>query len=101
MEIKKLLPIGSVVLLKEGQKRLMIFGVKQTNTDGQAIEYDYIGVMYPEGFMGGDNQYLFYHKDIDSVVFTGFEDDERTQFLDRLSQYYGEDPGKSSEQSFE
>ncbi|MCL2024084.1 MAG: DUF4176 domain-containing protein [Oscillospiraceae bacterium] len=28
MQIKKLLPIGSVVLLKDGQKRLMIFGIQ-------------------------------------------------------------------------
>lgn len=32
MEIRELLPIGSVVLLKDGQKRVMIYGVKQTDT---------------------------------------------------------------------
>ena len=51
MEIKKLLPIGSVVLLEEGKKRLMIYGIKQTEQETQQ-EYDYIGVVYPEGNMG-------------------------------------------------
>ena len=29
--IRELLPIGSVVLLKEGTKKAMIFGIKQTD----------------------------------------------------------------------
>ena len=87
MEIKGLLPIGSVVLLEEGTKRLMIFGVKQTNEDTN-IEYDYIGVLYPEGNIGNENQFLFNHEDIKEVVFTGYEDEERFDFLDRLDDYY-------------
>ena len=74
MEIKGLLPIGSVVLLKNGQKRLMIFGVKQTDND-TGVEYDYIGVMYPEGNMGEAGQYLFNHSDIDQEFFRGYEND--------------------------
>ncbi len=31
MDIRELLPIGSVALLKNGQKKLMIHGVKQTD----------------------------------------------------------------------
>lgn len=69
--VKDLLPIGSVVLLKDGDKRLMIYGVLQVadedeGHDGEVPEeYDYIGVLYPEGNIGGDHQYLFYHKDSD------------------------------------
>ena len=33
MTVKELLPIGSVVLLKNGKKRVMIYGIKQTNND--------------------------------------------------------------------
>ena len=39
--MKKYLPIGSVVLLKEGKKRLMIYGIKQIDINTK-IEYDYI-----------------------------------------------------------
>ena len=66
MEVKNLLPIGSVVLLKDGTKRLMIFGIKQTDNSTN-IEYDYIGVLYPEGNIGENGQFLFNHEDIQNV----------------------------------
>ena len=87
MEIKELLPIGSVVLLEEGKKKLMIFGVKQTDNETEK-EYDYIGVLYPEGSLGEKGQFLFNHQDIKEVVFKGFEDEERTSFLEHLAEYY-------------
>lgn len=90
MKISELLPIGSVVLLKEGSKKTMIFGVKQTSDDDVSIDYDYIGVMYPEGFLGGNYQFLFNHEDIQEVFFRGYEDEERNDFIERLSEYYTE-----------
>ena len=90
MKIQELLPIGTVVLLKNAEKRVMIFGIKQTSTDWNEEEYDYIGVMYPEGYMGGENQFLFNHEDIATIVYTGYEDNERKGFIARLSQYYKE-----------
>lgn len=89
MNISDLLPIGTVVSLKGGTKNLMIFGIKQTNADDN-IEYDYIGVMYPEGFIGREYQFLFNHSDIGDVIFMGFEDKERDEFLSKLSAYYSE-----------
>ena len=88
MEIRDLLPIGSIVLLKNGEKKLMIFGIKQTSTDGEEMEFDYIGVMYPEGYLGGEYQFLFNHKDIAEVIFRGYEDAERTEFLVKLAEVY-------------
>lgn len=87
MDIKGLLPIGSVVLLNNGTKRLMIFGVKQTDSNTN-IEYDYIGVLYPEGNMGEAGQFLFNNEDINHIDFTGFEDEERTKFINNLEQFY-------------
>ena len=87
MEIKELLPIGSVVLLKEGKKKLMTFGVKQTDSNTNK-EYDYIGVLYPEGNIGDGGQFLFNHDDIDEVFFNGYEDEERETFIENLAKYY-------------
>ena len=87
MEIKKLLPIGSVVLLEEGKKRLMIYGIKQTEQETQQ-EYDYIGVVYPEGNMGQGTQFLFNHNQIKEVFYKGFEDEERRMFIERLADSY-------------
>ena len=41
MRIKDLLPIVSIVLLKDGEKRLMINGIMQSDASGNGQEYDY------------------------------------------------------------
>ena len=89
-DVRKFLPIGSVVVLKNGTKRLMIFGIIQSNAENASEEYDYIGVPYPEGNMGQDYQYLFYHNDIEQVFFRGFDDVERQEFVDNLEAFYEE-----------
>lgn len=88
MNIKELLPIGSIVLLKDGEKRLMIDGVMQSNEGGNGEEYDYLGVLYPEGHIGDQFQYLFNHEDIDKIIFRGYEDEERDNFIKKLKAFY-------------
>lgn len=83
------LPIGSIVLLKGGTKKLMIFGIMQSDqSDALSEEYDYIAVPYPEGNMGQEYQYLFNADDIATVVSHGYEDTERTEFLNKLDEYF-------------
>ena len=65
----------------------MIFGVMQTD-NSTGTEYDYISVLYPEGNMGEAGQYLFNHSDIDQIFFTGYEDKEREQFIEKLADFY-------------
>ena len=84
MKVKELLPIGSIVLLKDGEKRLMISGVLQSNPEGDGDTYDYLGFLYPEGHIGDQFQYLFNHEDIDNLIFRGYEDEERDEFLRKL-----------------
>ena len=88
MKIKELLPIGTIVLLKDGEKRLMINGILQTDMNKTQKKYDYIGILYPEGHIGEGFQYLFNHEDISEIIFRGFEDSERDEFLDKLSKIY-------------
>lgn len=83
--MKALLPIGSIIRLKDGVKRLMIYGIYQSEEDSD-IEYDYIGVIYPEGNIGDDFHFLFQHEDIEEVYFRGYEDEEREDFLKRLEE---------------
>ena len=88
MKIRELLPIGSIVLLKNGEKRLMVIGILQTDENGAGKNYDYIGVLYPEGHIGEHFQYLFNHEDIAQIVFRGYEDEERNAFLEKLAAFY-------------
>lgn len=67
------LPIGSVVLLKEGKKRVMVYGRKLKSRDDNK-EYDYIGCLYPEGYLASDDVILFNHNQIQLVYFIGFQD---------------------------
>ncbi len=88
------LPIGSVVRLKNGEKRLMIFGIIQSEVDNPKNQYDYIGVPYPEGNMGDEYQYLFYHEDIEELHFKGFEDIERQIFINKLIEHFNDSENK-------
>ena len=83
-----LLPIGSVIRLAGGEKRLMIYGVKQSDNEGDGKEYDYVAVLYPEGNLGTEYQYMFNHSDIEDVYFRGFEDIERQNFIELISKAY-------------
>lgn len=83
----EMLPIGSVVHLEGGNKRMMIFGILQADSGNPDKIYDYVGVPYPEGNMGAEHQYLFMHQDVVQVHARGFEDVERSQFLARLEEH--------------
>lgn len=87
MNVNELLPIGSVVLLEGAKKKLMIYGVGQTQLN-EDKDYDYIGVVYPEGNMGEGSQFLFNHSDIAEVVFEGYTDEERNIFIEKLKEFY-------------
>ncbi|MBQ6832059.1 MAG: DUF4176 domain-containing protein [Oscillospiraceae bacterium] len=85
--VKSLLPIGSVIRLNGAQKCLMVFGVCQTHKESNET-YDYIGVLWPEGNLGAETQILFEHKDIQEILFVGYETEERNAFVNRLSEFY-------------
>ena len=89
MNVNELLPIGSIVLLEGAEKKLMIFGVGQTQLE-ENKDFDYIGVVYPEGNMGEGSQFLFNHSDKEEIVFRGYEDEERDNFLEMLNSYFEE-----------
>lgn len=78
-----LLPIGSVVTLKEGTKKLMVYGRAQFNLEDNRV-YDYLGCLYPEGNIGEEFNYLFNHEDIEVINYVGFVDSEEQAYLREL-----------------
>lgn len=77
--MEKYLPIGTVVVLNNGTKKIMIYGRKQLAAD-DGVEYDYVACLYPEGNISDDYTFLFNHENIKEVIFTGFSDDEEQDF---------------------
>ncbi|TDT51986.1 DUF4176 domain-containing protein [Fonticella tunisiensis] len=83
------LPIGSVVLLKGGTKKVMIYGrIQRAGRNGKI--YDYLGAMYPEGYAGEKYQILFNHGEIEKVIFKGYSDDEEERYLEKIKNYQDE-----------
>lgn len=76
----KYLPLGTVVVLKGGNKRLMIYGRRQINAKTKKI-YDYVGCLFPEGNMTPDYSYMFNHENIEDIYFIGLKDDEERKFV--------------------
>ena len=78
---EKLLPLGTIVYLKEGTAKLMIVGrgASFDNGEGQSFS-DYVGVVYPNG-IDPEDALFFNHQDIDEVVFTGYSDEEEDRYL--------------------
>lgn len=95
-----LLPIGSVVQLREAEKPVMIFGVyQQRMTDGRT--FDYIGEAYPEGFLGGQSNLLFDAEDIAEVLFTGYQTSEYESLMTRAAAHFAQETGEESEEDEE
>lgn len=70
----KYLPLGSIVKLKNSDKKLMIIGYYSLEYNNSVKIYDYEGCSYPEGMLLKNNSYSFNHSDIASVVFLGYLD---------------------------
>ena len=76
MNREKYLPIGSVVLLKEANKRVMITGFAAKGKETGDKMFDYMGCMYPEGVIRSTQNLLFNHDQIDRVYYIGYMDEE-------------------------
>lgn len=83
--VKDLMPIGSVVRLKEAEKKLMIIGIKQLNEEKGTVK-DYIGVMYPEGYLSKEVFFTFDQEDIEETFFEGYRSEEQQAFLAQVSE---------------
>ena len=82
----KFLPVGTVVLLSGGKKRVMITGYVAVGKETGNKVYDYIGCLYPEGVISSDKNLLFNHNQIEKVYYMGYSDEEQKEFSKNLKQ---------------
>lgn len=81
---EKYLPIGTVVMLQNGRKELMITGYLVSEEGKESVVYDYSGCLYPEGIISSNQNAVFNHSQIKEVIFTGFAGDQFKAFLEKL-----------------
>lgn len=84
---EKYLPLGTVVLLEGGTKRVMITGFATASSDDPDLIYDYAGCMYPQGFITSNQTVLFDHDQIQKIYHFGLIDPEWVEFQDNLKKF--------------
>lgn len=77
--MQEILPLGSIVLLHGGNKKVMICGRIQEDKKTGRI-YDYAACYYPEGILNPNELFLFQHEDIQHVEFVGLQDHDESAF---------------------
>ena len=91
---EKYLPLGTVVLLKNGTKPVMVIGysmssnAKEVYQNGKAVEakevYDYCGCVCPEGVINSFFMCMFNHEDIDKILHEGYAPPEYVTYNQKL-----------------
>ena len=84
MKISGILPIGSVLMLKNSTHRVMITGYAQRKIDNPDQIFDYAGCAYPEGVIGPDKTFLFDHEQIETLYALGHVDGESQAFMAKI-----------------
>ena len=95
---EKFLPIGTVVLLKNGKKEVMItsYCIFPNNTEikeGQEVKatkkmYEYGGCIYPEGILDSNMVCAFDHNQIEKICYMGYETEQQKELSTILNGGY-------------
>ena len=91
---KKDLPIGTVVLLTGGLKKVMITGYSSVALEKGNEVFDYNGCIFPEGFM--ENVYcLFNANQIEEIFYYGLENEEYKEYVANKPSVLSSKPAKA------
>lgn len=81
------LPIGSVVLLTNSIKKVMIIGYLVIPNNNSKVIYDYAGCMYPEGVIFNEQIIAFNRNQIKEIIHIGLKSLEEKDFVNKLMNY--------------
>ena len=88
--MNEVLPIGSIIYLKEGQQKVMILSRGcQLQQDNELIFFGYSGAAYPVGLTPEQIVYLN-QEDIDKVVFPGSTALDEDRFVELYKKWFEE-----------
>ena len=79
------LPLGSIVLLKEATRYVVVMGYAVSEEQNDKI-WDYLGCAYPIGVVDPTKNLLFDKGQIEKVIFKGFVDEEGNEFRKKLEE---------------
>lgn len=76
-----MLPLGSIVRLRNGEHKLMIVcRLPLYNNNGTIGYFDYSACLYPMG-QTDQQMYFFNEEDIEKTYFTGYVDADEEQYI--------------------
>lgn len=79
-----LLPIGSVVRLKDSTANVMVAGYLPIGDTDPGYVWDYSGFKFPLGYVHNDEIYCFDQNQIEEVLGIGYQDSEQFAFANAL-----------------
>jgi len=82
------LPIGSVVLLKGADTKMMILGYLEYGPFNRTDIYDYAACLYPQGYHSPEKTFVFNHDGIERVYALGYQDETQIKFADQLMEQF-------------
>ena len=85
MKKEDILPMGSIVKIKNLDDKLMI-GAVNHKVDG--VIYLYGGFVHPYGYSGPKKIVFFNPSSIEKVLFTGYRDEETEDFYEDIEWLY-------------
>ncbi|MBC1518183.1 DUF4176 domain-containing protein [Listeria welshimeri] len=82
--MEELLPLGSVVRLKNGEQQLLIISrFALYNNQGVIGYFEYSGCLYPNG-QTDQTSYFFNQEDIEKIYFTGYVNEAEREFREKI-----------------
>lgn len=91
MKEERFLPIGTIVLLKNGTRKVMITSyliISGGKDKEEQKMYDYGGCPYPAGIIESSYAVGFNHDQIEKVVHMGHVDEEQKELNEILNKNY-------------
>lgn len=84
------LPLGTVVSVDDSGQKVMIIGRIQQDANHPENKCEYSAVLYPQGLLNPEENYMFNFSQVKQIHFLGFSNEDNEMFEKQLDQYIEE-----------